>query len=413
MKAILGRLGDIALPGLFKLLESAEVTGTLELDCGGSRGTLWIRGGQVAGRIEPEVLRAAAARTGSFCFRPGPLPVTPERWESSRDFLARIDAERVRLSLEEVGQGVELAGDPLADLRSSLEQVHLPAGHPSLAVVTADPRPYRHLEPLWAQRGWTVNVEGDVVFPAGTEPDLLIVHLPSSGTLAGQAETWLNVVRAASQASPPVPVLWVGGLSDPAVRHQAVVLGVEFLLPGPLSESGEAGRWFREELTLLAERILARRGSRGRDEAESLRDFFLALHVDAPPAEVCASLLRLAGDFFLRGALLAVRERAFESLGAYGFVHVPSARLPRGLDLLEDAVVGRSVVLVAGAPAAPQRALAHALAAGTNLEDGVIMPVLLHAECVALFLGDGAVRPSGRHEALAALLARAGGMLGL
>lgn len=413
MKAILGRLGDIALPSLFKLLESAEVTGALELDCGGSRATLWIRGGQVAGRVEPEVLRAAAARTGSFCFRPGPLPATPERWESSRDFLARIDAEKVRLSLEEMGQGVELAGDPLADLRSSLEQLHLPVSHPSVAVVTADPRPYRHLEPLWAQRGWTVAVEGDVTFPAGAEPDLLILHLPSSGTLAGQAEVWLNVVRAAAGANPPVPVLWVGGLSDPAVRHQAVVLGVEFLLPGPLSETGEAGRWFREELTLLAERILARRGSRGRDEAESLRDFFLALHVDAPPAEVCASLLRLAGDFFLRGMLLAVRERAFESLGAYGFVHVPAARLPRGLDLLEDAVVGRNVVQVAGAPAASQRALAHALAAGTNLEDSVVMPVLLHGESVALFVGDGAVRPGGRHEALAALLARAGGMLGL
>ncbi len=413
MKAILGRLGDIALPSLFKLLESAEVTGALELDCGGSRGTLWIRGGQVAGRIEPEVLRAAAARTGSFVFRPGPLAVTPERWESSRDFLARIDAERVRQSLEELGQRVELAGDPLADLRSSLEQVHLPVGHPSVAVVTADPRPYRHLEPLWAQRGWTVTVEGEVVFPAGTEPDLLILQLPSSGTLAGQAEVWLNVVRAAVAANPPVPVLWVGGLSDPAVRHQAVVLGVEFLLPGPLSESGEAGRWFREELTVLAERILARRGSRGRDEAESLRDFFLALHVDAPPAEVCASLLRLAGDFFVRGVLLAVRERAFESLGFHGFAHVPSARLPRGLDLLEDAVVGRSVVQVVGAPAASRRALAHALAAGTDLEDSVVMPVLLHGECVALFLGDGSVRAGGRHEALAALLARAGGMLGL
>jgi hypothetical protein len=413
MKAILGRLGDIALPSLFRLLESAEVEGSLELDCGDSRGTLWIRGGRVAGRLEPEVLRAAAARTGSFCFRPGPPPVTAERWESSRDFLARIDAERVRLSLEELGEGVEMAGDPLADLRSSLEQVHLPVGHPSVAVVTADPRPYRHLEPLWAQRGWTVTVEGDVFFPASVEPDLLILHLPSAGTLAGQAEAWLNVVRAARTAEPPVPVLWVGGLSDPAVRHQAIVLGVEFLLPGPLSEAGEAGRWFREELTLLAERTLARQGSRGRDEAESLRDFFLALHLDAPPAEVCASLLRLAGDFFHRGVLLAVRERAFESLGSYGFAHVPAGKSPRGLDLLEEVVVGRCVLQLAGAPAASRRALAHALGSGSELEDGVVMPVLQRGECVAVFVGDGAVHPGGRHDALAALLARAGGMLGL
>jgi len=413
MKAILGRLADIAPVSLFKLLESAEVTGALELDCGGSRGTLWIKGGEVAGRLEAEVLRAAAMRTGSFCFRPGPLPATVGPWESSRDFLARLDAERVRLSLEELGQGIELAGDPLAELRSSLEQVHLAVVHPSVAVITADPRPYRHLEPLWAQRGWTVRVEGEVGFPVAAEPDLLILHLPSSGTLAGQADAWLSVVRAARAAEPPVPVLWVGGLSDPAVRHQAIVLGVEFLLPGPLSEAGEAGRWFREELTLLAERILARRGVQGREEAESLRDFFLALHVDAPAAEVRASLLRLAGDFFHRGLLLAVRERAFESLGSYGFAHVPAAKSPRGLDLLEDVVVGRCVLQLAGTPAASRRALAHALAAGSELDDAVVMPVLLHGECVALFVGDGPVHPGGRHDALAALLARAGGMLGL
>ncbi|MEP0773570.1 MAG: DUF4388 domain-containing protein [Acidobacteriota bacterium] len=413
MKVILGRLADIALPSLFKLLESAEVTGALELDCGGRQGTLWIRGGEVAGAVDPEVLRAAASRSGSFCFRPGALPATPGHWESSREVLARLDAERVRLSLEEVGQGVELAGDPLADLRSSLEQVHLPSGSPTVAVVTADPRPYRHLEPVWTQRGWTVAVEGEVAFPSRAQPDLLILHLPSSGTMAGQAEVWLNVVRAAAACQPPVPVLWVGGLSDPAVRHQAVMLGVEFLLPGPLSEGGEAGRWFREELTVLAERTLARRGVQGRDEAESLRDFFLALHVDAPPAEVRASLLRLAGDFFQRGVLLAVGEHAFESLGAYGFIHMPAARLPRGLDLLEDAVVARSVVPVAEGSAAAQRALAHALAAGSDLGEGVVVPVLLHGESVALFVGDGPARPDGRFDALAALLSRAGGMLGL
>lgn len=412
MKAILGRLRDIALPSLFKLLESAGVSGALELDCGGRRGTVWIRGDQVAGSLAPEVLRAAAARTGSFCFHPGSLPEMAEPWVTNRDFLARLDAEKVRLSLEEVGEGVELAGDPLADLRSTLEQVHLPVGRSSVAVVTADPRPYRHLEPLWMQRGWTVTVEGSIAFPAAAAPDLLILHLPVAGTLAGQAEAWLDVVRAARAARPPVPVLWVGGLSDPAVRHQAVMLGVEFLLPGPLADSGETGRWFREELTLLAERVLARRGSRGVEEAESLRDFFLALHVDASPAEARASLLRLAGDFFSRGVLLSVHERAFESLGSYGFAHVPAARLPRGLDLLEDAVVGRNVVLVEGASATSRRALANALAAGSELADAVLLPVLLHGECVALFVGDGAVSP-GCHEGLAALLARAGGMLGL
>ncbi len=413
MKVILGRLADIALPSLFKLLESAGVTGALELDCGGRQGTLWIRGGEVAGTIDPEVLRAAASRNGSFCFRPGSLPATPARWESCRDVLARLDAERMRLSLEEVGQGVELAGDPLADLRSSLEQVHLPGSHPAVVVITADPRPYRYLEPVWTQRGWTVVVESEAAFPARSQPDLLILHLPASGTLAGQAEVWLHVMRAAAACEPPVPVLWVGGLSDPAVRHQAVMLGVEFLLPGPLSEGGEAGRWFREELTVLVERTLARRGVRGRDEAESLRDFFLALHVDAPPSEVRASLLRLAGDFFQRGVLLAVREHAFESLGAYGFIHVPAARLPRGLDLLEDAVVGRSIVPVAAGSAAAQHALAYALAAGSDLGEGVVIPVLLHGESVALFLGDEPTRPDGRFDALAALLGRAGGMLGL
>ncbi len=416
MRAILGRLSDLGLKELFKLLTSVRAEGALEVETPAGRSTLDVKDGHVAGALAAPLVAAFASRTGTFCFRPG-LPEGTAEWLPMEEFLARLDAAARAIAVPAAARlepvPAAASGDPLAELRESLAEVPLPVGGTRVGVVTADPRPYRALESDWRQRGWDVIVLTDPDWPTGPSPNLLIVHLPSSGTLAGQGDAWLQLVRLAASRKPRIPVLWVGGLTDPWLRHEAILAGADFLLPAPAGDLGETARWFRDELSLLAERLVARSGPGDEEEAEAFRDFFLALHGDAAPAEVRASLLRFASTYFSRGALLAVRDAAFESLGGYGFSSVLPARLPRGVGVLEELVVERRPLRLDECDPAEAGALAAALAVQDGWRHAELFPVFSREDCVALFLGDGPVVHDGGSEGLAALLARSGGMIGV
>jgi hypothetical protein len=303
--------------------------------------------------------------------------------------------------------------DPLAELRHSLAEVPLPGVGPRLLVITADPRPYRALEPEWRQRGWDVAVRHDAVWAEGYGPSVVVVHLPTSATLAGQGTAWLELVRRAAKQEPPAPVIWVGGLADPWLRHQAVAAGAEFLIPAPAGEVGESARWFREDLTTVAERLLARRESGVQREAAAFRDFFLALHADASPAEVRASLLRFAGNFYARALLLAVRDEGFDALGGFGLAGAAPGRLPRGTPALEHVVVERRPVSAGDLAPSEQLGLETALGVGGTPAAMELFPVLRAGECVALLLGHGPLPGVSETSSLASLLARSGSLLGL
>ena len=112
-------------------------------------------------------------------------------------------------------------------------------------------------------------------------------------------------------------------------------------------------------------------------------------------------------------ALLAVRDNAFESLGTYGFASAVAPRLPRGVAFLEEVVVHRRPSTVAGSPSPEATALAAALGVRDRLDRVEVFPALIGEECVALFVGASPQPHESGPEALAALLARAGGMLGV
>ncbi len=416
MKAILGRLSDLGVRELFKLLTSAGAAGELEVESAGARTTLSIRQGHVAGQPTAALLHALAARTGTFCFRPGPVTERGE-WYGLEEFLARVDA-----LLSQTGAGAgrapgegapDGAQDPLAELRHSLAEVPLPGGGPRILVVTADPRPYRVLDPEWRQRGWDMALHHEVAWAEGYNPSVVVVHLPTSATLAGQGGLWLELVRHASAQHPPVPLIWVGGLADPWLRHQAIHAGAEFLLPAPVGDVGETARWFREDLTAIVERLIARRESGVQREAAAFRDFFLALHSDAAPAEVRASLLRFAGNFFSRAALLAVRDGGFESLGGFGLAGTTPGRLPRGTPALEHVVVERKPVRSVDLPRDEYLALAAPFKLSPGEAAAVLFPLLREDECVAILLGHGLLPEVLETASLASLLARSGSLLGL
>jgi hypothetical protein len=356
---------------------------------------------------------AYSTRNGTYCFRPGAASDAME-WLPQEEFFARLDAQAkaAKEHAETAGAGTESA-DPLAELRDSLAEIPIPGGSVRVAIAAADPRPYRTLIPEWHQRGWEVTLGDTPRWPDPPAPSLVIVHLPTTATLAGQDEIWLGLVKHAAAQHPPVPVVWVGAMADPWLRHQAVISGVDFMMPAPIGEAGETARWFREDLTVLADRLLSRRGAAAEGDAEAFRDFFLALHVDADPAEVRASLLRFAGTFFARGVLFEIRDTVFESVGGYGFPLASPAPVSRGLAPLEDVVVERKAVRLDAYPEEGTAAVAKALGAHGGLDRAEAFPVLTAGECQAIFVGDRPIVEVGGTEVLAGVLARSGSHLGL
>ncbi len=328
MRAIVGRLSDLSLPELLRLLAAASASGELALRNGQGECQLRVASGMVEGVFAPPVLAAFHRREGSFSFRPGPVPSELE-WQPMEEFLVRL----ARLPWEASQQ----ARDELSELRETLSEVAPVPATRRVLVVAGDPRPYRGLEVEWGKRGWELVVTGNPAWPTEESFDAVVVHLPGSATLAGQGDLWLAILRKAQEQEPPVPVVWVGGLADARLRHEAVQAGAAFLLPAPAGEVGEAARWFREDLTTVLERVLQKPATATAGEGWAFREFFLALHAETTPEETRASLLRLAAHSFSRGLLVGVAEAHLEVLGGFGFSPIPK-RLPRGLEVLEKVI---------------------------------------------------------------------------
>ncbi len=91
MRAILGRLSDLGIRELFKLLTSVRAEGALEVESPAGPARLSVRQGHVAGEVSASLVVAYATRRGTFCFRPG-LAEEVGEWIPVEEFLARLDA---------------------------------------------------------------------------------------------------------------------------------------------------------------------------------------------------------------------------------------------------------------------------------------------------------------------------------
>lgn len=395
MRAIVGRLSDLSFPELLRLLAAASASGELALRNSEGECQLRVAAGMVEGGFAPPVLAAFHRREGAFTFRPGPVPAEGE-WQPMEEYL-------VRLSRSPWAPAAE-GRDELSELRETLSEVAPVSASRRVLVVAGDPRPYRGLEVEWGKRGWELQVTAGPGWPEGTSFDAVVVHLPGSATLAGQGDHWLAVLRRAQSLQPPVPVVWVGGLADARLRHEAVQGGAAFLLPAPAGEVGEAARWFREDLTVVLERLFSKPQEASGGEGWAFREFFLALHAETTPEETRASLLRLAAHSFARGLLLGVRDQALDVLGGFGFAPIPK-RLPRGVTALEAAIADG--VVLEGQPLG--EGVAGLVQAGEPLW---AFPLRRREETVGLLVLSGK-KGDADHRALVSLLPGAVPLLGL
>jgi len=326
MRTIVGRVADLSLPELLRLLTAASVSGELVLRNASGEAKLRVAAGMVEGDVSLPAVSAYHRREGSFAFHPKELEAETN-WQPMEEFLVRLASSPP--------PGETPRGDVIAELRESLQEVS-PAAEAKVLVITADPRPYRAMELDWQKRGWEARIVSRPAWPEGEFFHAAVFHLPGSATLAGQGHQWLDLLSRAAAQRPPVPVVWVGGVADAFLRHEAVQRGAAFLLPGPAGEVGEAARWFREDVTAVLDRLL--RAREPQPSGGALQEFFLALHAETTPEEARASLLRLTASAFQRGVLVACRGEGFEVLGGFGSPTLPR-RLPRGLAPFEDAMV--------------------------------------------------------------------------
>lgn len=372
MKRILsGSLTHLAPPALMRLLSATATSGVLELVTDEGSIRMEIDHGWTA--VPPPDQLGNASRVlscgeGAFRFEPGDVPPVEG---SSLSLGAFADAVRSGLRDLESGHITDVEVDRLVSgeiieiaQAATLPNIHLLPSKPPLnpledllegladqapqellfaqvGVVAPDPRLWRGaVENEWRRRGWEVRQIGkkDELEPANL--DVLVVHQAQGVSRSGNEERWLDLVRRAREAEPPLPVIWAAPLGDPTWVHELVSAGVSFLLPVSPGEGGEVQGRFVEDLTTVVDRELRSLSPTSRPVLPAaVTELVDALLHEADSEQAVGVLLQLASGHLLRGAVLLVEETAIRCRAGFGY---PLARgtqaLPRGLGILERVI---------------------------------------------------------------------------
>ena len=304
--------------------------------------------------------------------------------------------------------------NPLDELLSDLE-AEAPGEllFAKIGVVTQDPRWWRRAYELdWRRRGWDIlHLEfADVIdFDA---LDLLVVHHQQGSVRAGSEQKWLRVIRHAGEQEPPVPVVWVAPLGDPAWVHQLIEAGVSFLIPAPQGDSGEAAARFAESLCQVVDRQLQSQQRRGRPLLpDAVSELVEALLSESEPDHGISALLQLAAEHFTRGAVLMAEETMIRCRAGFGYPLDPStAVLPRGIGLLER-VIRSGEALTSIEPGAGGH-LAHALGIPELPPATAFIPLGRSGSVVGVLVADREGEDVTGIADLVLLVGRLGGVFG-
>ncbi len=232
--------------------------------------------------------------------------------------------------------------NPLDELLSGLE-AEAPGEllFAKIGVVTQDPRWWRGaLEIDWHRRGWQIQQLGFSEPIDIADLDLLVVHHQQGSARVGSEEDWLGLIRRAGELQPPLPVVWVAPLGDPAWTHQLIEAGVSFLMPAPQGEAGEATIRFVESLSRVVDRQIQAQQREGHDPLPTgVSELVGALLSESDPDQGISSLLQLAAEHFTRGAVLMAEVTAIRCRAGFGYsLEGSTAVLPRGIGLIERVI---------------------------------------------------------------------------
>ncbi len=401
-RTLTGSLAHLSPHAVLRLVAAAAPTGVLELTTAAGALHLEISRGQIAAPSDDELNHAGgvlAERDGTFRFEPCEL--RPPEGETI-DVLALVDAAgrsrpiRMQFHFDELpaattGQGVDQLPaaihvlpraqpeNPLDDMLSELE-----ATAPGellltqIGVVAADPRLWRGgLDAAWRRRGWQVRLLGGPTNVPLDGLDLMIVHHQLSVTRVGRHEEWLDLVRAAANAQPPVPTLWVGPLADGSWVYRLVEAGVQSILPPPAADHGETVVRFAVALETVVDRVLRSTvAGTERPYLGGVGELVDAVLHEAEPDQAVGALLQVAADTVTRGAVLAVEEVAVRCRAAFGY---PLARgrsgLPRGVGLLERVIRSGTAVTTIEPDAAGAVELARVLGVSRLPAETAVIPL--------------------------------------
>jgi len=352
----------------------------------------------------------------------------PERGMDS-SFAADIDVDRlIAGDIVDLAQPARLTNIhvlPQAPLENPLDELlsDLEATAPGellltqVGVVAQDPRVWRgSLESNWRRRGWQLKHFRTPSEVPHEQLDALVLHQEHPIETIEQESSWVELILRSAEAEPMVPVVWIGRSTDPKWMQRMIDAGISFLMPAPRGHSGKAASRFAESLAQVLDRQLRLRQLLAQPVyPPAVCELVDALLHGADSEQAVGSLLQLASDDFLRGAVLTVEETAIRCRAGFGYpLNRNATALPRGVGLLEktirsgDVAVGidpdaggaKQLARVLGIDNLSQQTAVIPLGAGTSVggllvvdRDSQPLPDLSDLALLACCLGGIAMRP--------------------
>ena len=452
-RVLSGQLSQLAPSALFRLLSATAPSGVLDLTTDAGNLRIETAHGKVA-MPEPEELRRVGrilrSTSGSFRFAPREIrPIggrtltlnaladaaetTEEILEAARDG----DVEYSRLFTGEITEmsrpapvanihvlPSEPMSNPLDELLSDLE--NSAPGElllTQVGVVAQDPRIWRGtLEAGWRRRGWELTVTSSPSDIVLDRLNALILHQDEGFDRTDQEETWLELIRRAVDATPSVPVVWVGGVRDSRWLSRLIRSGASYLMPVPEGRSTRALERFAEDVaTVLDRQMKTRQTLASARQQKTVYELVDTLLEEDDPDRAVGSLLQLASNQLWRGAVFMVEETAVRCRAGYGYpLNRDATALPRGVGILErtirsgEATVGvdpeapaaRQLAKVLGVEALPTETAVIPLGMGATVvgllvadREGAPLPELKEMTLLACCLGGVVVRGENNHRA--------------
>jgi hypothetical protein len=358
-----GSLEHLAATDLLRLVSATSPNGVLEIDTPEGSLRLEMEKGRVRAPTRSDLERAGkilGSRYGDFRFTPRRVERLVGDMVNLTTYVEAAGAAstdfEVELLLEEEPSDAMAVSQtsPVNDLPDQAPQnplddlvLDLEADAPEdmlfteIGVLTPNPRWWwGNLELDWRRQGWRLQPLTGSDDEDLDGLDLVVVHHQRTGTEIGSEQQLLSLVRRVSKVDPPVPLVYVGPLEDPAWVQELIDAGTSFLLPAPTGDINVAASNIAESLSSVVDRQLRlRQQERDPGLPPGVSELVETLLSDGGPEHGVSALLQLAAAYFSRVAILVAEEQSIRRRAGFGYrLRKSKTDLPRGISLVEGVI---------------------------------------------------------------------------